>query len=73
MSFSSVAGENGILDKASDEEPEPTHPEGSGRLRIRSKDMLHVREMPLPADPEANPNLRRVGNEEEVKMEVKFR
>jgi len=35
------------------------------------KDML-VREMPLPADLEANINPSRKGNEEGVKPEVKF-
>ena len=43
------------------------------RPRIRSKDMLCVREMPLPADPEANRDLCRDGNEEVVKTKVKFR
>jgi hypothetical protein len=40
MSFSSSAGEDGILDKESVEEPEPAKRWRIGRLRVRSKDMF---------------------------------
>jgi len=69
MSFSSSAGENGILEKSAVEEPEPTHPEGSSDPGSGQGHAL-LRKMPLPADHEANRAICREGNREVVKTEV---
>jgi len=64
MSFSSTTGalsKSSLLKKRSRRTRDP----------VLIKDIL-VREMPLPADLEANLNPSRKGNEEGVKPEVKF-
>jgi hypothetical protein len=71
MSFSSSAGENGILETPLFEEPEPTY-SGVTPTPDPVKGHALCSEMPLPADHEAKRDPCREGNDEVVKPEVKF-